>query len=67
MGWERQDGSGSSLGFEVLTCNLGTVPCILTYDGDPQPLAINYTVLVVLLIVAASELAAQRPGAKNGE
>jgi hypothetical protein len=45
----------------------GTVPCILTYDGDPQPLAINYTVLVVLLIVAAAELAAQRPGAKRGE
>ena len=66
MGWERQDGSGSSL-FELLTCDLGTVPCILTYDGDPQPLAINYTVLVVLLIVAASELAAQRPGAKDGE
>jgi hypothetical protein len=69
MGWERHNGSGSSSpAFEELTCSLGTVPCILTYDGDPQPLAINYTVLVVLLIVAAAELAgAQRPGAIAGE
>jgi hypothetical protein len=68
MGWERHDGSGSSSpAFEELTCTLGTVLCIFTYSGDPQPLAINYTVLVVLLIVAASELAAQRPGAAAGE
>ena len=67
MGWERHDGSGSSPAFEELTCTLGTVLCILTYDGDPQPLAINYTVLVVLLSVAAAELAAQRHGAAAGE
>jgi hypothetical protein len=54
MGWEAQDGSGSGSWYE-LSC-VGVVPCILTYDGDPHHMAINYTVLVVLLIAAMCEL-----------
>ena len=54
MGWEVHEGSGDG-SLSDLSC-VGTIPCILTYEGDRHHIAINYMVLIVLMIVSIFEL-----------
>ena len=54
MGWEVHAGSGDG-SWSELSC-VGTIPCILTYEGDRHHIALNYMVLIVLVICALFEL-----------